>query len=260
MNGLSILANLGDSQLKELRHLIQGPLATTWSAHYLDGTFGKALGAVLLHALVALEADGWDRKKVLSSIDLLLEDREKKADWLSWVVTGSVSNDLPSRDTGVIFRSLVETAKSEMLLVTYALYKGKELLAPLHKKMLDDPDFKVRIIIDVSRGRGDTSLSSEIVARFKSDFIRYDWPGMPWPEVFYDPRGLESDPNRKAVVHAKCVIMDAHTAFVTSANLTEAAQEKNVEVGVLITEVVKVQQLQHYFSALILNSLERLEL
>jgi hypothetical protein len=259
MNGLELFTDLSATQINDLKQLIQGPLAASWSPQYLERCFGKILGTSLFHELLALDGEGWNREKISTLLDLLLLDRGRKCDGFSWVVTGSTAAELPSRNTGVVFRSIVEAAEREILLVSYALYKGRELLAPLHQKMLDTTGFRVRMILDVSRPRGDMSLSSQIVARFKNDFFERNWPGKPWPEIFYDPRGLETDSQLKAVVHAKCFIADDHTAFVTSANLTEAAQEKNVEVGVLIEAPDKVRQLKGYFEGLIEASLLKIE-
>ncbi len=36
-------------------------------------------------------------------------------------------------------------------------------------------------------------------------------------------------------VHAKCTVADMNVAFITSANLTSAALDKNIEMGVQIT-------------------------
>ena len=41
--------------------------------------------------------------------------------------------------------------------------------------------------------------------------------------------GLSLDPRERATWHAKVVVIDASTSFVTSANFTEWAQERNVE-------------------------------
>lgn len=259
MSCLKLFTELSDKQINDLNQLLLGPLATSWSPHYLEKSFGKTIGTALLHGLLALDGEGWSREKISTLLNLLLIDRGRRHDDFSWVVTGSIAPDLPSRDTGVIFRSVVEAAKMEILLVSYALYKGRELLAPVHQKMINTPGFSVRMILDVSRPWGDTSLSSQIVTRFKNDFLQNNWPGKPWPEVFYDPRGLENDPQRKAVVHAKCVIADQHTAFITSANLTKAAQEKNVEVGILIEVPEKVRQLKDYFEGLLETSLLKID-
>jgi len=35
-------------------------------------------------------------------------------------------------------------------------------------------------------------------------------------------------------IHAKCAIADSELAFITSANLTTAAMERNIELGVLV--------------------------
>lgn len=54
------------------------------------------------------------------------------------------------------------------------------------------------------------------------------------PEVFYDPRSLELDSVKRSSIHAKCIVIDRKLAFVSSANFTEAAQVRNIEVGALI--------------------------
>lgn len=36
-------------------------------------------------------------------------------------------------------------------------------------------------------------------------------------------------------MHAKVIVADGHTCFITSANLTGFAMERNIEAGVLIT-------------------------
>jgi len=59
------------------------------------------------------------------------------------------------------------------------------------------------------------------------------------------------DAKRKAVLHAKCVVIDGRTAFVSSANFTEAAQERNIEVGVLVRSEIVAERLMNFFAALI---------
>jgi phosphatidylserine/phosphatidylglycerophosphate/cardiolipin synthase-like enzyme len=56
--------------------------------------------------------------------------------------------------------------------------------------------------------------------------------------------------DRKASLHAKCVLVDGTTALVTSANFTEAAQRRNVEVGMLIRHEPTVTRLTDYFRGL----------
>jgi len=51
-------------------------------------------------------------------------------------------------------------------------------------------------------------------------------------------------------LHAKCVIVDGAAVFVSSANFTEAAQQRNIEVGLLIRSVSLADGLAEYFQAL----------
>ena len=64
-----------------------------------------------------------------------------------------------------------------------------------------------------------------------------DWPGQRRPEVYYAPNALEPGENR-GVLHAKLVIADEEAVLVTSANLTEAAFDRNVEAGLLVRDRV----------------------
>ncbi len=68
--------------------------------------------------------------------------------------------------------------------------------------------------------------------------------------MYYDPRSLELAAGKRASLHAKCVVVDRQVAFVSSANFTEAAQERNIEVGVLLRVPALAEQLSRHFQAL----------
>jgi len=52
-------------------------------------------------------------------------------------------------------------------------------------------------------------------------------------EFYYDSRSLNAAAAPMAL-HAKCIVVDRRELFVSSANFTEAAQRRNIEVGVLV--------------------------
>jgi phosphatidylserine/phosphatidylglycerophosphate/cardiolipin synthase-like enzyme len=84
------------------------------------------------------------------------------------------------------------------------------------------------MFLDIQRKPGDTSSAAELVRRFAHRFQSDEWPtGSPTPEVFYDPRALSFDRVKRVALHAKCVVADGRDVFVSSANFTEAAQERN---------------------------------
>ena len=56
-------------------------------------------------------------------------------------------------------------------------------------------------------------------------------------------------------MHAKCIVIDRKTVFVSSANFTEAAQERNLEVGLLIRSATLAERLEGHFDGLIAHKL-----
>jgi phosphatidylserine/phosphatidylglycerophosphate/cardiolipin synthase-like enzyme len=53
------------------------------------------------------------------------------------------------------------------------------------------------------------------------------------------------------VLHAKAVVADDEAVFVTSANLTEAALDRNIEVGLLIRDRALAASMLSHFRGLI---------
>ncbi len=66
----------------------------------------------------------------------------------------------------------------------------------------------------------------------------------------YDPRSL-APAGIEGVPHAKALVVDDETAFVTSANLTEAAFDRNLELGVLSRDRTLAAGLARHFRILI---------
>jgi phosphatidylserine/phosphatidylglycerophosphate/cardiolipin synthase-like enzyme len=109
---------------------------------------------------------------------------------------------------------------------------------------------KVQLFVHVGRDRHDTRHDSEILREFATK-LRAGWPGATRPTLYYDPRSLSDNPAEKATWHAKVVVVDEITSFVTSANFTEWAQQRNVEAGVLIHDAAFARQLCQQFEALV---------
>jgi phosphatidylserine/phosphatidylglycerophosphate/cardiolipin synthase-like enzyme len=75
--------------------------------------------------------------------------------------------------------------------------------------------------------------------------------------VYYDPRALEPD-GPAGVLHAKAVVADDETVFVTSANLTAAALDRNIELGLLVRDRALAASVSSHFRGLIDHGLLRL--
>ena len=59
------------------------------------------------------------------------------------------------------------------------------------------------------------------------------------------------DTTHSAVVHAKCAIADESKVLVTSANLTGAAMDNNMELGLMISSPRLAGRVAAHFAALV---------
>jgi phosphatidylserine/phosphatidylglycerophosphate/cardiolipin synthase-like enzyme len=105
-------------------------------------------------------------------------------------------------------------------------------------------------LLNIQRGRADTTVADQLVRRYADRFWKVEWPGRSRPRVFYDPRALDTD-GPSGVLHAKAVVTDDSTVFVTSANLTEAAFDRNIELGILVRDRTMAANITSHFRTLI---------
>lgn len=165
------------------------------------------------------------------------------------------------RDTGVVMRQLFSKARKRVLASGFAVHQGKSVFKELADRIDNDDSFEATLCIDVRRQHGNTSLDKEIIRRFANEFVRDEWPGNRLPRVYYDPRSLQPIGRAVSSMHAKCVVIDGQEALVTSANFTEAAQERNIELGLLVDSRIIARRIEEHFMSLIENGyLERLPL
>jgi phosphatidylserine/phosphatidylglycerophosphate/cardiolipin synthase-like enzyme len=199
---------------------------------------------------------GYSSETIAAIIEAILESRAQAhnvALLQSLVVTGPEVPDLTNLKTGSRFIQVVEHAKNELMLATFALYQGDRILEPIHQAMVRNPELRVTLILNVQRGYGDTTINEDILEKFRLEFRAKNWPWEIKPEVYYYPESLHMDAKSRASMHAKFVIADEERCFITSANFTEAAQKKNIEVGIELTGSHEPKALSRYFKHLIAN-------
>jgi len=166
------------------------------------------------------------------------------------VVSGLDATD-SARDTGVVVRQLFARARERVLAVGFAVHQGKTVLKTLAERLDDDGSLEATLCVDVHREHGNTTIDHDILRRFASQFVCNEWPGSRLPRMYYDPRSLKPAGRTHSSMHAKCVVIDGCEAFVTSANFTQAAQERNVELGLLVTSRSVARRIEEHFMSLI---------
>lgn len=163
---------------------------------------------------------------------------------------------LHARDTRRVFEELLSSAKHSVWASTYAFFDGPKAFQVLAQRMDAHPELRVTLLLNIQRRRGDTTAAVQLVRNFADHFWTDDWPGASRPSVHYDPRALEMD-GPSGVLHAKAVVVDDEIVLVTSANLTEAAFDRNIELGLLVRDRALAANVSLHFRTLIEKGLLR---
>ena len=229
---------------------LKPPYSASSLGRFLDGPIAVSVS----QNLQTMAYTGMQPNATAYSIELLASARSEhlsNRNIVDLVLTGPPIAGSEHRDTSVVVSDLFRSAEETILVAGYAVYQGQRVFHALAERMVERPALKVHMFLDIQRKPGDTSSSTEIVRRFTHRFQSEEWPkGKPYPEIFYDPRALSPDRSKRAALHAKCVVADCRDVFVSSANFTEAAQERNVEVGLLLHSNSVAAQLTRFFDVL----------
>jgi phosphatidylserine/phosphatidylglycerophosphate/cardiolipin synthase-like enzyme len=200
-------------------------------------------GAAVSRALGELASSG---TSLASTLELLAEAAERRStaeDLVELVLTGP--NTGTGRDTGVVVRQLFREARTSVWVCGYKLYNARVLFVDLAR-----PELRVRMLLDLGEAEGQSEEAA--VRRFLNDFRRWHWPeGHALPEIWYDPLSLLPHGEHRAVAHAKCIVTDNRYLFVSSANFTEAAQNRNLETGLLVESSTLAARMVEFLEGLI---------
>ena len=235
--------------------LESGMLVPPWTTMAIRATVGGGYGEPILHVL-----QEWERLGVspaagaawLKSLRLA-EARTSPPDFV-W--TGPEVAGLHARDTRRVYEELLGTAERSIWVSTYAFFDGPQAFRTLATRMDVIPGLEVTLLLNIDRRRMDTTAAESLVRRFADEFWHKEWPGAVRPKVYYDPRSVEMN-GPGGVLHAKAVVADEESVFVTSANLTAAAWDRNIELGLLVRDRALAETMVIHFRTLIEKDLLR---
>jgi phosphatidylserine/phosphatidylglycerophosphate/cardiolipin synthase-like enzyme len=231
-----------------LSALRTGAVAPPYSLSAVTAALGCE-GDAVAKALETLAA----RDLAPAAVVLALEAAEqalRSIDRAELVWSGPEVPGVHARDTRRVFEELVDGAQSSIWVSAYTFYDGPKAFKRLAARMDAASAVQVTLLLNIQRKVNETSAVSELVKRFADRFWKQEWPGERRPAVFYDPRSL-APAGAEGVLHAKALVVDDETAFVTSANLTEAAFDRNLELGVLSRDRTLASALARHFRILV---------
>lgn len=141
------------------------------------------------------------------------------------VWTGPTAGSVPIRRIDQVLYDLILNAKKNIMLLTFAAAKIERLKTALVEA--SHRDVKIRLVLEFDE-ESEGQLSRSALEAF-SGSIKHN------AEIFYWPlekreRNVHGRPGK---LHAKCAIIDDAT-LISSANLTDDAFNRNIELGVLV--------------------------
>jgi phosphatidylserine/phosphatidylglycerophosphate/cardiolipin synthase-like enzyme len=167
--------------------------------------------------------------------------RQELAVELVW--TGPNPGGTPLRRTDQALLQLIQLAKRELLIVSFAVYDVPEIVEALKKAL--NRDVSLRIVAE-SPEASEGKISYGLAATFGHEMLEQA-EVLVWP---LDKRPKDRE-GRHGSLHAKCAVADSRWLLMSSANLTRYAMNLNLELGCLIYNSHLAAQLTHHINHLI---------
>jgi len=160
------------------------------------------------------------------------------------VWTGPATAEVPVRLTRQVLVNLVRSARTSLILVSFAAYRVADLVAEIAAAATRDVDIRL-VLEDAEVDGGNLSFAATgAFADLGSAVSFYHWPPA--------DRTVNSSGGR-ASMHVKAGIADEHTCLVTSANLTGQAINLNMELGLLVRGGPVPARLSRHFRQLMVD-------
>ena len=181
-------------------------LFDAWIGLYGGDRFGELAAALEAAAYQAV------RQRSLGAVEL--------------VCTGPSSPTDGMRATEQVIFDVIRNARTSLDIVVFAAYKVPVLSRAIEAALLRG--VRVRFVLE-SREESEGKITFDAAAALATT-------GAHVSEVYVWPQSQRTPNERgqRGALHAKFVVADRATLFVSSANLTEHAMSLNLELGVLI--------------------------
>lgn len=166
----------------------------------------------------------------------LAESRES----VDMVWTGPMTRGVPSRHTEQVLMEVIDSAEKSLFLVSFVAYNVESIKGSLRKAL--ERGVSLNVLLEASKSHGG-KIDIDSIKNFQTTMLGarvYSW---------VSNKGNKDD--FVGAVHAKCAVADGKVAFISSANLTGAAMEHNMELGVLIRGGDLPERLHRHLDALI---------
>ncbi|WP_040289740.1 DISARM system phospholipase D-like protein DrmC [Alicyclobacillus hesperidum] len=158
------------------------------------------------------------------------------------VWTGPYTGMVPVRHTEQVLCEVIESAQRRLFLVSFVAYEVDSIIRALRGSARRGVQIDVLLESSSEHGGHVNIDSVKIIKGSISTANVYTWT----------TKSKQDGPNKPVgAVHAKCAVADGTIAFITSANLSQAAMEKNMELGVLLRGGTVPNKLERHLGYLV---------
>lgn len=162
---------------------------------------------------------------------------------LSLVWSGPNLVGVPIRMTSQVILELIDDAKQSLFISSFSFYKIREVFLGLEKSIARGVN--ITLLLETPQS-SHYKITHDPMGDFSEDFKSkvsfYIWP---------HKNRLIPGGDQTGSLHAKFILQDNQRLFITSANLTQYAMDRNIELGVIIEDKYVIEKLQDQLNALI---------
>ena len=182
------------------------------------------------HMWAALEPMAADASAARWAIGAILAERiQSQEPRIALVWSGPKVANGTARSTAILLEDMIAKAQHHIFLAGYAFDLPASFFRPLLPRM-KNAELKVEILINTEWEPNKMMQDKTSPEDYGEFFMRHRWPDPHTPpSLFYDTRTQQRETHIS--MHAKCVVVDGSEALVGSANFTDRAHQRNLEVG-----------------------------
>lgn len=178
---------------------------------------------------------------ILSSFQSHEQWRDAHAIEMVW--TGPSPPHTKLRRTDQALDEVIDRSRETLWIVSFAAYRMKTVLDAINDASSRSVDVSLLLeSSDESEGKLSSDEIDEIRADLSGSCKFYIWP---------TDKRKPSKAGHRGLLHAKCAVADGQYLFVSSANLTEAAFRRNIELGVLLKSARHAVQVEEHLKWLV---------
>lgn len=236
----SLVSQVSKEKVKAIANQIRSVDAVN-AAPKLRALLGTPAAGTLVERLVT----AWQNSTVSSAqLALMLiatshvhaKALSKQSMELVW--TGPTTPFVSTRRTEQALLQVINSAKENLFLTSFVAYDVSSVVAALNAA--SGRGVRISMLLELPQEKGGSLDVDSFIIMHKlvPKAVLYTWKNK--EPQFYGGR-----------VHAKVAVADSKTCFITSANLTGFALEKNMEVGVIIEGGAIPVKLQSHLDALV---------